>query len=87
VKPNALNLYTDETDVGMDHPLWMAKTQSAMDADMAYRAGVPLDEALRTIPERIRFLFGSDVPTALVAATVSLSYASQAVGTSKPTGT
>ncbi|MEI7444435.1 MAG: hypothetical protein WCK28_06050 [Burkholderiales bacterium] len=70
-----LSLYTDDTDVGMDHPLWMAKTQAAMDADMAYRAGVPLDESLRAIPERIRFLFGEDVPVTLVTATVSLTYA------------
>jgi hypothetical protein len=70
-----LSLYTDDTDVGMDHPFWMAKTQAAMDADMANRAGVPLDEALKTIPERIQFLFGEDIPTTLVTATVSLTYA------------
>lgn len=69
-----LSLYTDDTDVGMDHPLWMAKTQAAMDADMAYRAGIPLDEALRTIPDRIQWLFGEDIPMTLVTATVSLAY-------------
>lgn len=70
-----LSLCTDDSEIGMDHPFWMAKTQAAMDADMAYRAGVRLDEALKTIPERISFLFGEDVPKTLVTATVSLTYA------------
>ncbi len=75
MEPTVLSLYTDETDVGMDHPLWMARTQALIDAEIAYCGGVQLDEALATIPDRIRFLFGDDIPLTLVTATVSLAYA------------
>jgi hypothetical protein len=75
MEPNVLSLYTADTEVGMQHPLWMARTQSLIDAEISYCGGVPLDEALATIPDRIRFLFGDDIPVALVTATVSLAYA------------
>ena len=56
MEPNVLSLYTADANVGMDHPLWMARTQSLIDAEMSYCGVVPLNEALSTIPVRIRLL-------------------------------
>lgn len=71
---SVFNLYTDEEVIGMDHPLFMAKTQAALDARLAAASGVPLREALVTIRARMQALFG-DVPLAVVDATVSMAYA------------
>ena len=71
------SLYTDEPVIGMDHPLFMAKTQTKMYAILGARYGTPLEEALRTIPEQIHALFG-DVPEALITAEISIVYATVA---------
>lgn len=71
---STFSLYTDEPAIGMDHPLFMAKVQTAMDATVAAESGHPLEEARRAIRERIRDLFG-DVPAALIDAEVTLAYA------------
>lgn len=71
---NVYSLYTDEDAVGMDHPLFMAKTQAGLDAGLAAAIGVPLKEALGVIRSRMQALFG-DIPLALVDTTVSMAYA------------
>ena len=71
---STFSLYTDEPSIGMDHPLFMAKVQTAMDATLAAESGRSLEEALPAIRDRIRDLFG-DVPAALVDAEVALAYA------------
>jgi hypothetical protein len=76
---NVYSLYTDEDAVGMDHPLFMAKTQAGFDAGLAAANGVSLAEALRTIRARMQALFG-DIPLALVDATVSMAYARYKAG-------
>jgi hypothetical protein len=75
---NPSSLYTDEPVIGMDHPLFMAKTQARIDALMSARSnGISLEEALRMIPPRIHSLFG-DVPDALITAEITNAYADMA---------
>ena len=69
--------YTGGELIGMDHPLFMVRTQSRMDAGWAADDGVPLADALRTIRARMQQLFG-DVPLALVDTTVFEVYAVRA---------
>lgn len=71
---STFSLYTDEPSIGMAHPLFMAKVQTAMDATLAAESGRPLEEALPAIRDRMRGLFG-DVPAALINAEVALAYA------------
>ena len=61
--------YTDGELIGMEHPLFMVRTQSKIDAGWAADEGVPLADALPTIRARMQQLFG-DVPSALVDTTV-----------------
>jgi hypothetical protein len=65
--------YTGGGLIGMDHPLFMVRTQSRIDAGWAADAGVPLADALRTIRARMQELFG-DVPLALIDASVTMTY-------------
>jgi hypothetical protein len=51
--------------IGMDHPLFMASAQAGIDAHFAIDAGIPLDEALPSITERLTDLFG-ELPVGLV---------------------
>lgn len=69
--------YTTDEPIGMDHPLFMVRIQSRIDAGWAADDGVPLAEALRSIRARMKMLFG-DVPLALIDATVSGVYAMHA---------
>jgi hypothetical protein len=70
---SVFKLYAGEEVIGMDHPLFMAKTQAGIDAGLAAATGVPLEEALRTIRARMRDLFG-DIPLAMVDASVTMVY-------------
>jgi len=70
---NIFDHYTNGEPIGMDHPLFMVRTQSRIDAGWAAQEGVPLADALRTIRARMQALFG-DVPIALVDATVTTTY-------------
>ena len=51
--------------IGMDHPLFMASAQASIDAHFAVSAGIPIEEALPTIIERMLDLFG-DVPVGMI---------------------
>ena len=51
--------------IGMDHPLFMASAQASIDAHFAVNAGIPIEEALPTIIERMLDLFG-DVPVGMI---------------------
>ena len=51
--------------IGMDHPLFMASAQASIDAHFAVNAGIPIEEALPTIIERMIYLFG-DVPVGMI---------------------
>ena len=70
------SIYTGSNElIGMDHPLFAARSQARIWALFEARAGVPLHQALQTLPRQIRDLFG-DVPGALIAATITTAYAS-----------
>jgi hypothetical protein len=51
--------------IGMDHPLFMASAQAGIDAHFAVNAGIPIEEALPKIVERMLDLFG-DVPLGMI---------------------
>jgi hypothetical protein len=51
--------------ISMDHPLFMASAQAGIDAHFAVNAGIPIEEALPRIIERILDLFG-DVPVGML---------------------
>ncbi len=51
--------------IGMDHPLFMASAQASIDAHFAVNAGIPIEEALPRIIERMLDLFG-DVPIGMI---------------------
>ena len=51
--------------IGMDHPLFMASAQASIDAHFAVNAGIPIEEALPKIIERMLDLFG-DVPVGMI---------------------
>ena len=57
----------DDADeiIGMDHPLFMASAQASIDAHFAVGAGIPIEEALPKIIERMLDLFG-DVPVRMI---------------------
>lgn len=57
----------DDADeiIGMDHPLFMASAQASIDAHFAVNAGIPIEEALPKIVERMLDLFG-DVPVGMI---------------------
>lgn len=54
-----------EDVIGMDHPFFMASAQAGIDAHFAIDAGIPIEEALPRIIERMIDLFG-DVPIQMV---------------------
>ena len=54
-----------EEIIGMDHPLFMASAQAGIDAHFAVNAGIPIEEALPKIIERMLDLFG-DVPVRMI---------------------
>ena len=57
----------DDADeiIGMDHPLFMASAQAGIDAHFAVNAGIPIEEALPKIIERMLDLF-DDVPVRMI---------------------
>ncbi len=69
--------YTNGEDIGMDHPLFMARMQARMDAGMLAREEVQLADALRVTRLRMRELFGN-VPLAMVDAVVVAVFAQYA---------
>ena len=60
-------LNDDDADeiIGMDHPLFMASAQASIDAHFAVDAGIPIEEALPKIIERMLDLF-DDVPVRMI---------------------
>lgn len=68
-------IYTDEPEISMDHPLFMAKFQSRIWASLAAKADEPIAEALPEILKATRDIFGPDIPPAMVMTEVSLTYA------------
>jgi hypothetical protein len=54
-----------EEIIGMDHPLFMASAQAGIDAHFAVNAGIPIEEALPKIIERMLDLF-DDVPVRMI---------------------
>ena len=71
---SVLKLYTGLDEIGMDHPLFMVRTQSGIDAAMLFERGVPMEEALQGVKARMQDLFGEDIPLALVDGTVFAVY-------------
>ena len=69
--------YTGGEDIGMDHPLFMARMQARTDAVSCAMKGVPLAETLQVTRTRMRELFG-DVPLAMVDAVVVQAFAQHA---------
>ena len=71
---SVIGMYVDEP-IGMDHPIFMVRFQSRIDAGLVYQNGTPLNDAIQLTIIRMRFLFGDDIPEELVRTTVSLVYA------------
>lgn len=69
-----LGMYTDEP-IGMDHPIFMARFQSRIDAGFLFQNGLPLKDAITATLERMHYLFGDDFPDDIVRTTVTLEYA------------
>jgi hypothetical protein len=68
-------LFYEDADeiIGMDHPIFMASAQASIDAHFAVDAGIPIEEALPSITERMAYLFG-DLPLGLVEERVRSVY-------------
>ena len=64
-QPFEFNDENAEEIIGMDHPLFMASAQAGIDAHFAVDAGIPIEEALPNIIERMIDLFG-DVPLGMI---------------------
>src|ERR1700693_1016177 len=71
---SVIGMYVDEP-IGMDHPIFMVRFQSGIDAGLLFQNGTPLKDAIQSTVQRMRFLFGDDIPEELVRTTVSLVYA------------
>ena len=71
---SVIGMYVDEL-IGMNHPLFMVRFQSSVDAGLLYKNGVPVQDAIQSTLERMRGLFGDDIPEELVRTTVTLVYA------------
>ena len=64
-QPVEFNQNDADEIIGMDHPLFMASAQASIDAHFAVNAGIPIEEALPKIIERMLDLFG-DVPVGMI---------------------
>ena len=64
-QPVEFNQNDADEIIGMDHPLFMASAQASIDAHFAVNAGIPIEETLPTIIERMLDLFG-DVPVGMI---------------------
>jgi hypothetical protein len=69
-----IGMYVNEL-VSMDHPIASMRLTSQMKAGLCYKQRVPLKNAIKSILEHIRYLFGDDIPDELVRVTVYLEYA------------
>src|SRR5271169_6833494 len=67
-------MYVDEP-IGMDHPLFMVRFQSRMDAGFLYRNGTPIRDAIQSTIKSMRNLFGDNISEEMVRTTVTLVYA------------
>ena len=74
---SVIGMYVDEP-IGMDHPLFMVRFQSRIDAGFDFQNGKPIQDAIQSTVKRMRLLFGDDIPEELVRTTVSLVYAENA---------
>jgi len=73
---SVFGMYVDDP-IGMDHPLFMARTQSWMDAGLLYRNGTAIQDAIQSTVKRMRNLFGDNIPEELVRTSVFLVYAEE----------
>jgi len=71
---SVLGMYVDGP-IGMGHPLAKIKFQSEVDATLCYLGSKSLKESIESTLKRMRYLFGDDIPDALVRTAVSLTYA------------
>lgn len=71
---SVLGIYVEEP-IGMDHPLFMVRFQTKVDARFQCEGNIPICDAIASTVKRMQFLFGDDIPVELVASTVSLVYA------------
>lgn len=62
--------------LGMGHPLFMARMQSAMDGVLHAMMGANLGDAIRKTVPRIRTLFGEGIPRELIEVAVTVGYCS-----------
>jgi hypothetical protein len=67
-----LGMYTDEP-IGMDHPIFMARTEARHSAVWAAHEGLSLTEMLVAVRQRVLDLF-DEVPQPLVDATATTAY-------------
>jgi len=77
-----LGMYVDGP-IGMGHPLAKVKFQSEVDATLSYQGSRSLKEAIESTLKHIRYLFGDDIPDALVRTAVSLTYAGHVASKTK----
>lgn len=71
---SVIGMYVDEP-IGMDHPLFMVRFQSRIDAGSLYHNYTPLQNAIQSTVKRMRDIFGDDIPEELVRTAVTLVYA------------
>jgi hypothetical protein len=58
----------------MEDPLCMAHMQARIDAEFHRRYGIPFEESVAQTIDRMRYLFGDDVPARLVYSAVRRAY-------------
>lgn len=71
---SVIGMYVNKP-VGMDHPIARIRFTSVTDAHLQFQFRVPLKASIEMTLEHIRFLYGDDIPDALVRVTVYLVYA------------
>lgn len=58
----------------MEDPLFMAHMQAGIDAGFHRREGIPFETSVAQTLERMKYLFGDDVPARLVYSSVRRAY-------------
>ena len=71
---NVIGMYVDEL-IDMNHPIARIRLTCITDANLQYQLGVPLKASIESTLKHIRYLYGDDIPDALVRSTVYLVYA------------
>ena len=71
---SVIGMYVDEL-IDMNHPIARMRLTSVTDANLQYQLGVHLKDSIESTLGHIRYLYGDDIPDALVRATVYLVYA------------